>query len=69
MATFLPSTDKQISVRFLEYAFSLTVDSKEVIPEEITFLNIENVTFSIWNTTRSKVIEKMALITPETYLV
>ena len=53
----------------LEYAFSLTIDSKEVIPEEITFLNVENVTFSIWNTTRSKVIEKMALITPETYLV
>ncbi|WP_294351336.1 hypothetical protein [uncultured Clostridium sp.] len=61
---YMKSQDKT-----LEYAFSLTIDSKEVIPEEITFLNVENVTFSIWNTTRSKVIEKMALITPETYLV
>lgn len=52
----------------LEYAFSLVIDAENVIPEEITFLNVEKVVFAIWNTNRDKVIEKMALVTPETYL-
>lgn len=52
----------------LEYAFSLSIDASNVIPKEISFLNVDSVIFSIWNTKRAKIMEKMALITPENYL-
>lgn len=52
----------------IEYAFSLTIDTTDVIPQDIKFLNIENITIAIWNTNRSKIINKMALFDPKSYI-
>lgn len=52
----------------IEYAFSLIIDAKEVIPQDITFINIDSVTLAVWSTNRSKVIEKMALFNPNEYV-
>lgn len=52
----------------IEYAFSLVIDAKEVIPQDITFINIDSVTLAVWSTNRSKVIEKMALFNPNEYV-
>lgn len=53
----------------LEYAFQLQVISKDVIPKAIQQLvTIDNVSISVWNTQRQKVIDKMALVTINDYL-
>lgn len=53
----------------VEYAFQLKVLSKDVIPSEIqNIVDVESVSFSIWNTKRKKVLEQMSLKTISDYL-
>lgn len=53
----------------IEYAFQLQILSKDVIPKEIqSLVNVEYVSISVWNTSRKKVVERMALETVSDYL-
>ncbi len=53
----------------LEYAFQLEVITKGMIPEGINQLvDVDNISISVWNTNRSKVVEKMGLTTIHDYL-
>lgn len=67
MAYLYINAPKQ-GTKTLEYAFSLVIDAKEVIPQEITFINIEQLTISIWNTERAKIKNQMALFDPKVYI-
>lgn len=53
----------------LEYAFQLQVIAKDVIPEGIQDLvDVDNVSISVWNTTRQKILDKMSLVTIDEYI-
>ncbi len=53
----------------LEYAFQLEVITKGMIPEGINQLvDVDNISISVWNTNRRKVVEKMGLTTIQDYL-
>ncbi len=53
----------------LEYAFQLQVIAKDVIPKEITSLvDVNNVSISVWNTNRQKILDKMSLVTIDEYI-
>lgn len=53
----------------LEYAFQLQIVSKDVIPKAIkSIVSVDNISLSVWNTNRKKVIDKMALITINDYI-
>lgn len=53
----------------VEYAFQLQVVTKDVIPAEIQQLvTVDNISISVWNTTRKQVVDKMALVTVNEYL-
>lgn len=53
----------------LEYAFQLQVIAKDVIPSEIkSLVNVDNVSISVWNTTRQKILDKMSLVTIDEYI-
>jgi len=62
---YINSTESE---KTIEYAFNLTIDAHELIPQDIKFLNIENLTIAIWNTNRTKILDKMALFDPKTYI-
>lgn len=63
---YIHKTDKE---SVLEYAFQLQVISKDVIPKKIQkLITIDNLSISVWNTERQKVIDKMALVTINDYL-
>lgn len=44
-----------------EYAFQLEIDTSAVLPETFKMFNIDRVGVAVWNTDRSKIIEKMNL--------
>lgn len=53
----------------LEYAFQLQVIAKDVIPKEIqSLVDVENVSISVWNTGRQKILDKMSLVTIDEYI-
>lgn len=53
----------------LEYAFQLQVIAKDVIPKEITgLIDVDNVSISVWNTTRQKILDRMSLVTIDEYI-
>lgn len=53
----------------LEYAFQLQVIAKDVIPKEIQRLvDVDNVSISVWNTGRQKILDKMSLVTIDEYI-
>ena len=53
----------------LEYAFQLQVIAKDVIPPEIqSLVDVDNVSISVWNTTRQKILDKMSLVTIDEYI-
>lgn len=53
----------------LEYAFQLQVIARDVIPSEIrSLVNVDNVSISVWNTTRQKILDKMSLVTIDEYI-
>lgn len=53
----------------LEYAFQLQVVTSGLIPEAIKgIVDVTNLSISVWNTTRKKVIDQMALVTVADYL-
>ncbi len=51
----------------VEYAISLQIKAEELIPKEIKIFQIDSLSFNIWNTQRQNVLERMALITPESF--
>lgn len=53
----------------LEYAFQLQVIAKDVIPKEIqNLVYVDNVSISVWNTGRQKILDKMSLVTIDEYI-
>lgn len=63
---YIHKTEKEST---LEYAFQLQVISKDVIPEKIQkLITIDNLSISVWNTDRQKVIDAMALVTINDYI-
>lgn len=53
----------------LEYAFQLQVIAKDVIPSEIqSLVDVDNVSISVWNTTRQKVLDQMSLVSIDEYI-
>lgn len=53
----------------LEYAFQLQVIAKDVIPKEIqSLVDVDNVSISVWNTGRQKILDKMSLVTIDEYI-
>ena len=53
----------------LEYAFQLQVVTEGLVPETIKpIVDVTNLSISVWNTDRKKVVDKMALITVDEYL-
>lgn len=50
------STDSSV-----EYAISITVDAKELLPTNVGLINLEYMTLSVWNTTRPNVLTRMGL--------
>lgn len=51
----------------VEYALSLQIIADELLPKDIHIFNVDSLSFNIWNTQRTKVLEHMALIEPEAY--
>ena len=51
----------------IEYALSLQINAEGLIPKEIKIFQIDSLSFNIWNTQRQTVLEKMALITPDSF--
>lgn len=51
----------------VEYALSLQISADGLIPKEIKILQIDSLSFNIWNTQRQAVLERMALITPDSF--
>lgn len=45
----------------VEYAISITVDAKELLPANVGLINVEYMTLSIWNTTRPNILTRMGL--------
>lgn len=53
----------------LEYAFQLQVVTDGLVPEAIKpIVDVTNLSISVWNTDRKKVVDKMALVTVDEYL-
>lgn len=53
----------------LEYAFQLQVIAKGMIPQEITNLvDVDNVSISVWNTSRKQILDRMSLVTIDEYI-
>lgn len=53
----------------LEYAFQLQLLATDLIPKELTNLvTVSNLSVSVWNTTRNKVLEQMALVSIDEYI-
>ena len=50
-----------------EYALSLQILADGLIPKEITMFNVKSLSFNIWNTKRQNVLDKMSLMTPESF--
>ncbi len=51
----------------VEYALSLQISADGLIPKEIKIFQIDSLSFNIWNTQRQTVLERMALITPDSF--
>lgn len=53
----------------LEYAFQLQVITEGLIPKEIAqVVDVSNLSLSVWNTSRKKVVDQMQLVTVGEYL-
>lgn len=53
----------------LEYAFQLQIITEGFIPKEIAqIVDVSNLSLSVWNTSRKKVVDQMQLITVDEYL-
>lgn len=50
-----------------EYALSLRILADGLIPKGISMFNVKSLSFNIWNTTRQNVLDKMSLMTPESF--
>ncbi|MDE6844566.1 MAG: hypothetical protein K2J99_02195 [Lachnospiraceae bacterium] len=57
------STEKSV-----EYGFELDVDVRGLFPSEMSLFNVKKLSLSIWNTERKKILERMNIITVDTYL-
>lgn len=53
----------------LEYAFQLQVVTRGMIPEGVSqLIDVDNLSISVWNTTRQKVLDRMSLVTINEYI-
>lgn len=53
----------------LEYAFQLQVVTRGMIPDGVNqLIDVDNVSISVWNTTRQKVLDRMSLVTIDEYI-
>lgn len=53
----------------IEYAFQLEIITEGMIPAKIrSLVDVNNVSISVWNTQRKQLIEKMSLMTVNSYL-
>lgn len=53
----------------LEYAFQLQVVTSGMIPDGVNqLIDVDNVSISVWNTTRQKVLDRMSLVTIDEYI-
>lgn len=59
--------DREEEKNTTEYALSLQIIAEGLIPDDITVFNFKSLSFNIWNTNNRKVLDKMALTTPETF--
>lgn len=59
--------DREEDKNTTEYALSLQIIAEGLIPKDITVFNVKSLSFNIWNTHHQKVLDKMALTTPETF--
>lgn len=51
----------------LEYAFSLEIDASDCFGTSLGIVGLDNVFFSIWNTKREKVLERMKIVDINSY--
>jgi len=51
-----------------EYAFQLTINTENLIPDDFKLFDISRMGVSVWNTNREKIISQMNLIKPEDLL-
>ncbi len=63
----LEKDDSGESVKNLEYAFSLRVDTSKLL-KEMDFFNLNEVTLSVWKTERKKVTDSMNMFKIEDFL-
>ncbi len=59
--------DSEKSVKSLEYAFSLRVDTSKLL-KKMDFFNLDEVTLSVWKTERKKVTDSMNMFKIEDFL-
>lgn len=53
----------------LEYAFQLQIVTRGMIPEGVNqLIDVDNISISVWNTTRQKVLDRMSLVTIDEYI-
>lgn len=53
----------------LEYAFQLQVVTRGMIPDGVNqLIDVDNISISVWNTTRQKVLDRMSLVTIDEYI-
>lgn len=46
----------------VEYAISITVNARELLPSDMGLINLDCLTLSVWNTTRPNVLARMGLL-------
>lgn len=56
------------STAAIEYAFELSVDFRELFPNDASFFNLDKLSLGLWNTDRNAILERMGLIDVNTYL-
>lgn len=53
----------------LEYAFQLQIVTRGMIPDGVNqLIDVDNISISVWNTTRQKVLDRMSLVTIDEYI-
>lgn len=69
MAYLYVHKEKDMENPVIRYAFQLTAEAKNIIPQEIQkIVNVKRATLSVWNTESSKVLETMQLLRIQDYV-
>lgn len=66
---YISKGEPEDSDSILEYAFQLQIVTEGFVPEAIkTLVDVQNISLSVWNTSRKVVIDKMQLVTIDQYI-